>query len=111
MAKKRFGITSRTNPFMAWQRLGFRTAETLLASTQVISHRTQRQNTPAQIFEMGSEKVAAALASSQALASHCIRLAGRDPFALWAAWPQMLASGLAPFHARATRNARALRRR
>ena len=96
---------------MAWQRLGFRAAETLLASTQVISHRTRRQNTPAEIFEMGSEKVLAAMKSSQAVAGHCMRLAGRDPLAFWAAWPRMLASGLAPYHARATRNARALRRR
>ena len=109
MAKRRSRITTRNNPFIAWQRLGFRTAETLLASTKVITHRTQRQNTPAQIFAMGSEKMIAAMASSQAVASHCIRLAGRDPLALWNAWPQMLASGLAPYHARATRNARALR--
>ena len=100
-----------TNPFMAWQRLGLRAVETLFASTHVISHRTQRNNTAAELFEMGSEKVVAAVASSQAVAGHCMRLAGRDPFALWAAWPHMLASGLAPYHARATRNSRSLRRR
>ena len=96
---------------MAWQRLGVRAVETFLASTHVISHRTQRNNTAAQLYEMASEKVVAAMASSQALARHCTRLAGRDPFAIWAAWPQMLASGLAPYHARVTRNSRALRRR
>jgi hypothetical protein len=111
MARRRSAISTRNNPFMAWQRLGFRAAETLIASTHVISHRTQRQHTPAQIFEMGSEKVLAAMKSSQAVAGHCIRLAGRDPFAFWAAWPRVLASGLAPFHARAMRNARALSRR
>ena len=111
MARRRSRVSPRNNPFMAWQRLSLRTAETLLASTHVISHRTQRHNTPAEIFEMGSEKVLAAMKSSQAVAGHCIRLAGRDPLALWAAWPQLLASGLAPYHARATRNARALRRR
>lgn len=109
MTRRRVRIAS--NPFIAWQNLGLRAAETFLASTHVISHRTRRNNTPAEIFEMGSEKVVAALASSQAVASHAIRLAGRDPFAIWAAWPRMLASGLAPYHARATRNSRALRRR
>jgi hypothetical protein len=111
MPNRRARSPTRNNPFLAWQRLGFRAAETLLASTHVISHRTQRQNTPAQIFEMGSEKVIAAMKSSQALASHGMRLAGRDPLAIWTAWPHMLASGLAPFHARVTRNARSLRRR
>ena len=110
MAKRRYSST-RNNPFFAWQWLGLRTAETLLASTQVISHRTQRNNSAADIFQMGSEKMIAAMKSSQALASHTLRLSRRDPFALWTAWPQLLASGLAPYHARATSNARSLRRR
>jgi hypothetical protein len=50
MARRRSAISTRNNPFMAWQRLGFRAAETLIASTHVISHRNQRQNTPAQIL-------------------------------------------------------------
>lgn len=92
--------------FLAWQRLGLRMAETLVASSRVISHRTQRKNSNAQIFEMGSEKVSAALESSQALARHWMRLSGRDPLAVLYAWPDVLSSGLKPFHARATRNAR-----
>ena len=92
--------------FLAWQRLGLRVAETMVASSRVISHRTQRQNNHAELFEMGSEKVSAALESSQALARHWMRLSGRDPLAVWYAWPKMLASGLKPYHARATRNAR-----
>ena len=91
---------------LAWQRLGLRMAETMVASSRVISHRTQRQNSHAQLFEMGSEKVSAALESSQALARHWSSMSGRDPLAMWNAWPHMLASGLKPFHARVQRNAR-----
>ena len=91
---------------LAWQRLGLRMAETMVASSRVISHRTQRQNSNAQLFEMGSEKVSAALESSQALARQWMRMSGRDPLAVWNAWPHMLASGLKPFHARVKRNAR-----
>jgi hypothetical protein len=97
------------NPLFAWQMLGFRVAETLLASSHVISHRTQRQNTPAQLFEMGNEKVQAAMESSHALTRHWMSMAGRDPLDVWAAWPKMLASGLAPFHTRAKKNARRVR--
>lgn len=92
--------------FLAWQRLGLRMAETMVASSRVISHRTQRQNSNAQLFEMGSEKVSAALESSQALARQWMRLSGRDPMAVFYAWPDVLASGLKPFHSRAKRNAR-----
>jgi hypothetical protein len=92
--------------FLAWQRLGLRMAETMVASSRVISHRTRRQNSHAQLFEMGSEKVSAALESSQALARHWMRLSGRDPLAVMHAWPNVLASGLKPFHARVKRNAR-----
>ena len=91
---------------LAWQRLGLRMAETMVASSRVISHRTQRQNSHAQLFEMGSEKVSAALESSQALARQWMRLSGRDPLAVMYAWPDVLASGLKPFHSRVRRNAR-----
>lgn len=87
-------------------------AETMVASSRVISHRTRRHNNNAELFEMGSEKLSAALESSHALARHWMRLSGRDPLAVWNAWPHLLSSGLAPFHARATRNARrSVRRR
>ena len=97
--------------FLAWQSLGLSVAETMVASTHVISHRTQRRNSHAQLFEMGSEKVSAALESSQALARQWMRLSGRDPLAVWYAWPTVLASGLKPFHKRARRNARRIRSR
>lgn len=94
------------NSLLAWQSLGLIMTETLLASSQVIAHRTSRQNNAAQLFEMGSEKVQAALESTNALARQWAALSTRSPVAAWNAWPSMLASGLAPFHARATRNAR-----
>ncbi len=94
------------NPLFAWQALGLRTAETMVASSRVISHRTQRQNTPAQILEMSSEKVHAAMESSHALTRHWMALSSRGPMAVWIAWPRMLAGGLAPYHARARKNAR-----
>ncbi|MGZ5583815.1 MAG: hypothetical protein ACXWF2_12000 [Usitatibacter sp.] len=94
------------NSLLAWQALGLRVAETMLASTQVIAHRTRRRNEPAQLFEMGNEKVQAAMESSHALARQWMSLSRRSPAALWTAWPNVLASGLAPFHARATKNAR-----
>ena len=98
------------NPLFAWQKLGVRVAETMVASSHVISHRTRRQNNAAELFDMGAEKVEAALESSQALARHLMAMSGRDPMALWRAMPHMLTSSLAPFHARARRNARRFRR-
>jgi hypothetical protein len=85
-------------------------AETMAASSHVISHRTRRQNSAAQLFEMGSEKVLAAMESSHAMSRHWIAMP-HHPLAMWAAWPGMLASGLAPFHRRVTSNARLASRR
>ena len=98
------------NSLFAWQSLGLAMAETLLASSQVIAHRTNRSNGAAQLFEMGSEKVQAAFESSNALARQWTALSRRSPAYAWVAWPHLLASGLAPFHARATKNARRLAR-
>jgi hypothetical protein len=97
-------------PLFTWQMLGLRLAETMVASSHVISHRTNRSNTAAQLFEMGSEKVQAAMESTHAMARHWMKVASRDPLAVWSAWPQLLTSGFAPFHARATQNARRIRR-
>ncbi len=105
----RRNTASAFGPLFAWQMLGVRVAETLVASSHVISHRTQRRNSPAQMFEMGNEKVQAAMESSHALARQWMALSGRDPMAIWAAWPKVLASGLAPFHARVKKNARRAR--
>lgn len=83
----------------------------LAASGQVIARRTRRQPTTAQLFGMGSEKVEAALASSNAMTRALIGFPTHDPMAMWHAWAKVLASGVAPYHARATRNARSGRRR
>jgi hypothetical protein len=101
---------NRSNPFLAWHSLGLRMAETMAASSHVISHRTARRNTAAQLFEMGSEKVLAAMEASHAMSRHLAAMP-RDPFAMWTAWPGMLASGLAPFHRRVKSNARRASRR
>ena len=107
---RRLSYAALANPLFAWQSLGLSMAETMLASSKVISHRTQRQNNAAQLFEMGSEKVQAALESSHAMSRHLMAMSS-DPLALWAAWPRMLASGLRPYKSRAKRNARSVRAR
>jgi hypothetical protein len=105
----RFG-PSLMNPLFAWQLFGLRVAETLVASSQVIAHRTRRNNTPAQIFEMGNEKMQAAMESSHAMARHWMSMSGREATTVMNAWPHMLAMSLAPFHSRARKNARRIRR-
>ncbi|MGZ5036688.1 MAG: hypothetical protein ACXWBQ_14220 [Usitatibacter sp.] len=96
--------------FLAWMQVGMRTLEMLAASARVIHHRTHRRNTPAQLFEMGNEKVQAAIESSHAMARHWLSVdAGAGgPFNHWAA---LVASAVEPFHARALGNARRMRRR
>jgi hypothetical protein len=97
---------------LAWNRLGLRWLEMMAASAQVIAHRTRRANTPAQLYTMGSEKVEALVASSNAMARHVLASsAPANAAAAWEAWARLLASGMTPFHARATRNARSRRRR
>ena len=83
----------------------------LAASARVIHHRTQRRNSPAQLFTMGSEKVEAALEASHAMTRHWLALQERGGLALWSQWPWLLASGMRPFRTRALGNARRLSRR
>ena len=94
---------------LAWNRLGLQWIEMVAASGRVISHRTSRQNTPAQLFGMGSEKVQAAIESSHAMTRRMATLPATDPLAMWNAWAGVLASGMAPYHARVMRNARSRR--
>ena len=97
---------------LAWSTLGLKWMEMMAASGQVIAHRTQRRNTPVQLFTMGSEKVEAMVESYNAIVRHSLAAApGANPFVAWEAWARMLASGMAPYHQRATRNARRSRRR
>jgi hypothetical protein len=104
----------KTTPFdaaLAWNRLGLRWLEMMAASAEVIAHRSRRANTPAQLYTMGSEKVEALVASSNAIARHMLASsAPASAAAAWEAWARLLASGMTPFHARATRNARRRRR-
>jgi hypothetical protein len=104
VARKRIPIP--LNPFLAWTDLALRTAETLAASAHVISHRSSRPASAAQVYGMGSEKVVAAMLSSNAMMRHWVtsrRDGHRDP---WSAYVRMLSKGLAPIRARAMRNSK-----
>lgn len=104
MTRRRTSIP--LNPFLAWTDLALRTAETLAASVHVISHRTSRPATPAQVYGMGSEKVVAAMLSSNAMLRHLLasrRGGERDP---WSLYVRMLSKGLAPIRARAMHNSK-----
>jgi hypothetical protein len=95
----------------AWSTLGLQWIQMMSASHQAIAHRTGRSNTPSQWFEMGGEKVAAALEASQAMTRHALAVPPSTLPAMWAAWARMLASGMTPYRVRAVRNARSARRR
>lgn len=67
------------NPYLLWMKLGVRTHEMLLASAQVIGHRTARMTGASPIPSesdqrefalMGQEKIEAAGAAAQAMAVH-----------------------------------------
>jgi hypothetical protein len=103
--------TTALDAAFAWQKLGWQWLEMMAASGQVIAHRSRRANTPAQLFTMGSEKVEALVASSNAMTRQM--LASSPPAsaaAAWGAWARLLTSGMTPFHARARRNASRRRR-
>lgn len=91
---------------LAWSTLGLKWTEMMAASGQVIAHRARRRNTPVQLFTMGSEKVEAIVESSNAIARHIMTAPPANALAAWEAWARLLTNGIAPFHARATRNAR-----
>lgn len=99
------------NAAMAWSTLGLSWLEMMAASAHVISHRTSRNNTPAQWYGMGTEKVMASLESSQAMARKMARLPTHDPLAMWNAWARLLSTGMRPYHSRAVSNARSSRKR
>jgi hypothetical protein len=71
------------NPFLMWTDLAFKSGEMLLASAQVIGHRTHRMAlagpTPnardrREFTLMGAEKIAAAAESAQAMAMSMLKL-------------------------------------
>lgn len=83
----------------------------LAASARVIHHRTNRRNSLAQLFTMGSEKVEAALAASHAMTRQWLALRDKGAYDMWAHWPVMMSAGMRPFRTRALSNARRLSRR
>jgi hypothetical protein len=90
----------------AWLTLGTQWAETMAASAQVIARRTSRTNTPAQWLAMGSEKLEAAVESSNAMALRMLTLPVANPAAMWVAYARILTTGLHPYRQRALSNAR-----
>lgn len=104
-------IPPPVNAALAWSKLGLQWMQMMAASSQAIAHRTSRANTPAQLLEMGNEKLLAALESSNAMARQMMAAPPSSAFALWNAWARMLSSGMTPYRVRAVRNARAGRRR
>ena len=106
-------MTKRTarrhpDPFLGWGALGLKTLEMMAASSGVIQHRTNRKNSAAQWFEMGNEKIQAAIEASHAMTRQWMRMGVQPGPAQWAA---LYASALAPFHSRAVANARRSRSR
>ena len=94
---------------LAFQRLGVQWVQMMTASQSVIAHRLSRANTPAQIFEMGSEKAEAALRASQALTRHLARPVPPTLPGALNAWAAMMAAAMRPFHSRAMQNFRGTR--
>lgn len=88
---------------LAWTTLGLQWMEMMAASGQVIARRTSRSHTPAQWFAMGTEKMEAGLLASTAMAREIARSRPLDPMA---AWLRLMSAAVAPYHSRATRNAR-----
>jgi len=91
---------------LAWASLGLKWMEMMAASAPVIARLSTRTNTPVQWFTMGSEKVEAALQSSAAMTRQMMRILPFGPPAAWSALPTLLSVGVAPYRARAVRNAR-----
>ena len=102
--------TTPVNAALAWSALGLKWLEMMSASGHVIARRSRSKPSYRQLYGMGSEKVEAALASSNAMARQMIGFPTGDPFAMWPAWARVLGSGMQPFHSRSVRNARRRRR-
>lgn len=75
--------TLPANPFLVWAQLAFRAGEMMMASAQVIGHRTDRMTTGGswanardrrEFSRMGREKFEAATESAQAMAAHMMTM-------------------------------------
>jgi len=102
-------LTSLANPFLLWTDLALKTGEMMLASAQVISHRTSRMSkagpTPnardrREFALMGREKMEASVESAQAMA---MRLMKVNPLLGAHAARQMLTSATAVMSLAASR--------
>lgn len=89
------------NPFLIWADLALKTGEIMLASAQVIAHRTARMaaagSKPSsrdrrEFALMGQEKIGAATKSAQGIAAHMLTV---DPFLVARAVQQSLAGAAA----------------
>lgn len=109
--RKRRARTTVFDPFMGWGTLALKTAEMMAASAQVIPHRVQRNNTPSQLFEMGNEKVQAAIESSHAMAREWLRMGSQSGPISLGQWAALWSSGVSPYHRRVVKNARRSARR
>ena len=80
---KRNSTPSFTNPFLVWSRLAWKTSEMMLASAQVIQHRTGRiaaagaapsARDRREFALMGQEKIEASVESASAMAAHMMTM-------------------------------------
>ena len=108
---KRAPQISFPDPFLGWGVLAYKTAEMMMASAQVFPHRATRNNTPAQLYAMGSEKMQAAVDASHAMTREWMRMGAQSGPITIAQWAAFWNSGLAPYHRRAVGNARRVKRR
>jgi hypothetical protein len=96
---------SRSRGADPFTQLGLQWLEMMSAASFVIARRSRRRNSAAQIFHMGNEKFQAGVEAWHGLLRQSMMPASPDahPAELWARY---VAAGMAPFHARAVRNAR-----
>lgn len=108
---KRRRTPSFANPFLLWTRVGWKTGEMMLASAQVIRHRTGRMAaagaTPSardrrEFALMGQEKIEAGVESASAMAAQMMRM---NPLLGSRAFGHMMAGAAAVMSLAASRTA------
>ena len=110
--KRNYAGYSYLSPFMLWSDLATKTLEMMLASAQVIGHRTGRMALAGPVPNardrrefalMGQEKIEAGAQSAQAMVAHIMTMSQNAT--------KLAHRGLKPIHAKATANARRLGKR
>lgn len=80
--KRNLPVSSFVTPWLLWNDLAVKTAEMMLASAQVIAHRTSRMASTGaapnardrrELARMGREKIEAGAQSARAMAAHLMR--------------------------------------